>query len=127
LLEKHFPGTPRARVPAILRDPAQTPAGLRVSASSPVSALDCVLFLLEEMAPAPTPAALASLGLTPRETEILFWLANGKTNADIGSIVGVAPATVKKHVENLLPKLGVETRLAAALKAMELIGSTIST
>ncbi len=122
LLAKYFPGAAHDRVPAALREPGRTPRGLRVSSSSPARASDCVLLLLEEATPAATPAALVPLGLTPRETEILFWLANGKTNADIAAIVGTAPATVKKHVENLLPKLGVDTRLAAALKAMELLG-----
>ena len=65
---------------------------------------------------------LLGLGLTPREAEVLFWVAQGKTSPEIAIIVGNAPATVKKHVENITAKLGVETRLAAALKAMELLG-----
>lgn len=61
------------------------------------------------------------LGLTPRECEILFWIAQGKTSPEIAVILDMATATVKRHVHHLLVKLGVETRLAAALKAMELL------
>jgi len=53
--------------------------------------------------------------LTAREREILAWLAQGKRDGEIASILGVAPATVSKHVENLLRKLHVETRAAADL------------
>jgi len=77
---------------------------------------------LDEKAPPPAPEQLLVLGLTPRETEILFWLAHGKTSPEIGIIVGAAPNTVKKHVEKIMQKLGVETRLAAALKATEIMG-----
>jgi DNA-binding CsgD family transcriptional regulator len=60
--------------------------------------------------------------LTPRESEVLFWVAQGKTTPDIALMFGNSPATIKKHVENIMLKLGVETRLAAALKAMEFLG-----
>jgi DNA-binding CsgD family transcriptional regulator len=52
--------------------------------------------------------------LTPREREVLFWLTRGKSNAEIGAILGIASATVNKHLERIYPKLGVENRTAAA-------------
>ena len=52
--------------------------------------------------------------LTPRETEVLDWVAKGKTNRDIGEILGMSPRTVNKHLEHIYVKLGVETRAAAA-------------
>jgi DNA-binding response OmpR family regulator/DNA-binding CsgD family transcriptional regulator len=52
--------------------------------------------------------------LTPRETEVLSWLAKGKTNRDIGDILEMSPRTVSKHLEHVFEKLGVETRTAAA-------------
>ena len=52
--------------------------------------------------------------LTPREREVLFWLARGKSNAEIGAILEIASATVNKHLERIYPKLGVENRVAAA-------------
>ncbi len=52
--------------------------------------------------------------LTPRETDVLAWVAKGKTNRDIGEILGMSPRTVNKHLEHIYVKLGVETRSAAA-------------
>ncbi len=66
-----------------------------------------------------SPAPLESLGLTPREAEVLFWVAQGKTNAEIGTILGAAAATVKKHLEHIFEKLGVENRAGASLCALE--------
>lgn len=51
--------------------------------------------------------------LTPRETDVLNWLAKGKTNRDIAEILGMSPRTVNKHLEHIFIKLGVETRSAA--------------
>jgi len=55
-----------------------------------------------------------ALKLTPREAEVLYWVIKGKTNRDIGEIIGSSPATAKKHLERVYVKLGVETRTAAA-------------
>ena len=66
-----------------------------------------------------SPAPLAALGLTPREAEVLLWIAQGKTNNDIGTILGASEGTVKKHVIHIFEKLGVETRSAATLRAIE--------
>jgi DNA-binding CsgD family transcriptional regulator len=52
--------------------------------------------------------------LTPREREVLFWLAHGKSNNEIAAILGISAATVGKHLEHIYPKLGVENRTAAA-------------
>lgn len=56
--------------------------------------------------------------LTSREAEVLYWVTKGKTNRDIGDILGTSPATVKKHLERVYVKLGVETRTAAAGMAL---------
>ena len=66
-----------------------------------------------------SPADLACVGFSPRETEVLFWLVEGKSNADIGTILGVTEATVKKHLERIFARLGVENRTAAARTALE--------
>ena len=58
---------------------------------------------------------LASYGLTPRECEVATWLARGKTNLEVGLILGLSARTVEKHVERILGKLGVENRTSAAL------------
>jgi len=52
--------------------------------------------------------------LTAREREVLCWLARGKSNAQIGAILEIAPRTVGKHLERIYPKLGVENRTAAS-------------
>ncbi len=57
---------------------------------------------------------LKAIALTPRETEVLSWLAKGKTNRDIADILGMSHRTVNKHLEHVFEKLGVETRSAAA-------------
>lgn len=69
---------------------------------------------------------LLKLGLTPRAAEALLWLAQGKTNSDIATILGITESTVKKHVQEMFDKLGVETRGAATLRALELLNSPAS-
>jgi DNA-binding response OmpR family regulator/DNA-binding CsgD family transcriptional regulator len=59
--------------------------------------------------------------LTPRETEVLSWLAKGKTNRDIAEILGMSHRTVNKHLEHIFEKLGVETRSAATAIAGQLL------
>ncbi|MBC7617983.1 MAG: response regulator transcription factor [Candidatus Saccharibacteria bacterium] len=59
--------------------------------------------------------------LTAREAEVLYWVVKGKTNKDIGDILGSSPMAVKKHLERVFVKLGVETRTAAAGMAISRI------
>jgi DNA-binding CsgD family transcriptional regulator len=54
--------------------------------------------------------------LSPREAEVLEWVAQGKTNAEIGGLLGVSPRTVQKHLEHVYDKLGVRSRAAAAIR-----------
>jgi DNA-binding CsgD family transcriptional regulator len=66
---------------------------------------------------------LRHLGLTERESQVLFWLIQGKTTPQIAVIVSCAPRTVDKHLEHLFAKLNVETRsgaIAAVLERIEL-------
>ena len=62
-------------------------------------------------------AAIASLGLTPRECEILDLLASGQTNQELARVLGVSPNTVKTHLANLFAKLEVDRRVKAIEKA----------
>jgi len=66
---------------------------------------------------------LESLGLSPREAEVLLWIAQGKNNEEIGIILGASRNTIKKHVMHVLEKLGVESRNAAAVGAIECLSS----
>ncbi|MEM5584520.1 DNA-binding response regulator [Roseibium sp. AS2] len=61
--------------------------------------------------------------LTQREAEVLIWIAKGKSNKDIGEILGLSPRTVNKHLEQIFVKLGVENRASAAVRAAEVIFS----
>ena len=64
---------------------------------------------------------LESLGLTVREAEVLLWVAQGKSNGDIGILLGMAEKTVKKHMGNIFDKLGLEGRNAATVRALEIL------
>jgi DNA-binding NarL/FixJ family response regulator len=66
-----------------------------------------------------SPAPLESFGLTPREAEVLLWVAQGKSNGDIAVILAMAEKTVKKHLTAVFEKLGVDGRHAATLRALE--------
>lgn len=71
------------------------------------------------LAAATPPALQQALGLTPREAEILSWVVQGKTNPEIGVILGIQLTTVKKHLESTFAKLGVENRTGAVTLALE--------
>lgn len=58
--------------------------------------------------------------ITPREQEILRWIYLGKSNLEIGAILGISPLTVKNHVQKLLRKLDVVNRAQAVGKAIDL-------
>lgn len=64
---------------------------------------------------------LEGLGLTPREAEVLLWVAQGKANADIATILGCAENTVKVHLARIFEKLGFENRHAATVRALEVL------
>ena len=77
------------------------------------------LIVMQETSDAAVLESLAqAFGLTAREAEVLYWVVKGKINRDIGDILGSSPATVKKHLERIHAKLGVETRTAAAAMAI---------
>jgi CheY-like chemotaxis protein/DNA-binding CsgD family transcriptional regulator len=79
---------------------------------------DDLLIVMREVSDAAVVDAMVqAFRLTLREAEVLYWVAKGKTNRDIGDILGSSPATVKKHLERVYVKLGVETRTAAAAVA----------
>jgi CheY-like chemotaxis protein/DNA-binding CsgD family transcriptional regulator len=140
LLDTRFGGDGRQAPEELLVWLRRETAGLDpdqgVIASSPAVVLDAgqgrVRFTLHEaggdgqwllvLREADDAAALEALmltfKLTNREAEVLYWVVKGKTNRDIGDILGSSPATVKKHLEHVYSKLGVETRNAAATLAL---------
>jgi DNA-binding NarL/FixJ family response regulator len=66
-------------------------------------------------------APLEVIGLSPREAEVLLWVAQGKSNSDVAGILGTTEFTIKKHLGHIFDKLGVESRHAAALRALEVL------
>ena len=82
------------------------------------------LLLLNEKRRDSSWSSLAECGLTPRESEVLAWVAKGKTNAEVGAILKLSGRTVQKHLEHIYQKLGVETRTTATVCALRLMGTS---
>ena len=74
---------------------------------------------MEEVSAPITAEQLVSLGLSKRESEVLAWVGQGKTNEEIGRILECSRRTVQKHLERIYIKLGVENRTAAAMTAAD--------
>lgn len=64
------------------------------------------------------------LGITAREADVLLWVAQGKSNADVASILGMSEKTVKQHLGNMFEKLGCENRTSASLLAIEALAKS---
>jgi DNA-binding CsgD family transcriptional regulator len=79
------------------------------------------ILLLDEAATRVEPAVLARLGLSSREAEVLAWTTAGKTNPAIATLLHISPRTVQTHLERIYRKLGVQTRTAAAGRALEAV------
>jgi DNA-binding CsgD family transcriptional regulator len=73
----------------------------------------CYVLIVEEIVGLPAPEET----LTPREREVFEWLGQGKANSEIATILGLSVHTVKRHLERVFAKLGVESRCAAAVLA----------
>jgi DNA-binding NarL/FixJ family response regulator len=107
----------------IKTDPAHVPTPLTITQSARrlIFTLhdqtvdeEWLLVLREESDTAVIESLIAAFRLTQKEAEVLYWVIKGKTNKDIGDILGSSPRTVHKHLEHIFEKLGVETRTAAA-------------
>lgn len=85
-----------------------------------VSDLAQRLLTLEEQPITTRPQSPARFRLSPREARVLDWVAQGKTNKEIGVILELSARTVQKHLEHIYQKMGVENRTGAAAKAYEI-------
>lgn len=126
LLHKHFPGVDGVLPPTLGEagsgnSGAGSDGALMVRRFAERERNDLQMLVLEERGAPPGPAALIRLGLTAREAEVLYWIAQGKSNPDIATILGANVRTVHKHVEHIFQKLGLETRNAATLAALEIL------
>lgn len=106
-------GDPGAQPLTVIRGAAR----LIFHAADVRSSEQWTIVLREESDTARVQALMALFRLTQRESEVLHWVIQGKTNRDIGDILGMSPRTVNKHLEHVFEKLGVETRTAAATLA----------
>jgi len=76
------------------------------------------VLLLEQQVDCLPLEKLRASGLSEREAEVLAWVAHGMTNAGVALILGISVLTIKKHLQHIFDKLGVETRTAATLRAL---------
>jgi DNA-binding CsgD family transcriptional regulator len=122
LLREFFPATKSGRLPYALAqwlesDGAKSLVRRRGTQRLTVKRADGAV-LLEE--------AREEIQLTPRERQVLSWVARGKTNAEIARLLWLAPSTVRKHLENVYAKLGVNTRTAAVARFLGLLDAEAS-
>jgi DNA-binding CsgD family transcriptional regulator len=122
LLRDFFPAAPAGRLPAALADwrengLSQSLLRRRGDRRLVVEQTVDSLILAERVEKVP---------LTARERDVLSWVARGKTNAEIAQLLWLAPSTVRKHLENVYAKLGVNTRTAAVARFLGLIEAEAS-
>ncbi len=87
------------------------------------AALERIYLLLEEIQPHVFSVKyLEMLGLTKREAEVLFWVARDRSTQEISQQLGMSDRTVKKHLENVYKKFGVQSRLGAVMYALQKLG-----
>jgi DNA-binding CsgD family transcriptional regulator len=98
-------------------------------ASSKLKSLDTLQRTLDSV-PFPTPYELQKIGLTRRESEILFWVMQGKRDSEIAEILSekakVSIRTINNHLRNILAKMNAETRTGASINALERIKQNLS-
>ncbi len=119
LRERDRPGFPRDAAFSFHQDGAETSLQFAfLGAIGP----DEYLFRVTSASGRPGDAVLREhFPLTARESEVLLWIAKGKSNKDIGDILGLSSRTVNKHLEQIYVKLGVENRASAAVKAANVL------
>ena len=96
---------------------------LRLTYVGNVGAQEILLRLTEGESQGDEAVLKRKLQLTQRESEVLMWIARGKSNRDIADILVLSPRTVNKHLEQIFTKLGVENRASAAALAVRALRS----
>jgi HD-GYP domain-containing protein (c-di-GMP phosphodiesterase class II)/DNA-binding CsgD family transcriptional regulator len=107
----------RPHRPALSADAAC--AVIRAEAGLDRAAVEAVLAADGQLPDATTRTDRWPAGLSDREVEVLRLIARGRSNRDVARLLVLSPKTVGRHVENLYAKIGVRSRAAAALFAME--------
>ena len=80
-----------------------------------------LLRIVQNAAMFEAPTLQSALSLTQRESEVLLWVAQGKSNKEIATILSMSPRTVNKHLEQLFPKIEVDNRTAATSLAIKVL------
>jgi DNA-binding NarL/FixJ family response regulator len=103
--------------------PDSSPVKLELSFISQIRSDEILLRLIEGDPGSDQTVLQRKLSLTMRESEVLLWIARGKSNRDIADILTLSPRTVNKHLEQIFTKLGVENRTSAAALAVRTLGA----
>lgn len=109
-------GTPSA---AMIVPAGESGAAIDVALVGRVGQNEFLLRLVEETAGPATGTLKDRLGISDREAQVLTWIAQGKSNRDIGDILGLSPRTINKHLERIFKKIGVENRTSAAVMVLK--------
>ncbi len=121
-LEKHVCGSVKSMPDEIALQPNSSARKLRFSHVGRLAPNEVLLRLVEGGVDNDNLVLEIKLQLTPRESEVLMWVARGKSNRDIAEILKLSPRTVNKHLEQIYAKLGVENRASAAALAVRTLG-----
>jgi DNA-binding CsgD family transcriptional regulator len=107
---------------SITLESERSPLKLRLTFVGQVAPEEILLRLVEGEFENDNLVLKRKLQLTQRESEVLMWIARGKSNRDIAEILSLSPRTVNKHLEQIYTKLGVENRTSAAAMAVRTLG-----
>jgi DNA-binding response OmpR family regulator/DNA-binding CsgD family transcriptional regulator len=121
-LEKRTSGGIRSVADEIALEPNLSTLKLRLAHVGQLAANEVLLRLIEGGLDNDNLVLETKLQLTPRESEVLMWVARGKSNRDIAEILRLSPRTVNKHLEQIYAKLGLENRASAAALAVRTLG-----
>lgn len=117
-----------ARPAPVSVTPAGEPAlAVTVGFVGPLGQGQLLLHLTQEAAALDDTTLRDRLNISDREAQVLTWIAQGKSNRDIGDILGLSPRTINKHLERIFKKIGVENRTSAALVALKALGGKVPT
>jgi DNA-binding NarL/FixJ family response regulator len=121
-LQKRSRSDSRSSSDLVALESGTNPIKLQLSYVGQVAPGEILLRLLEGEFENDNLVLKRKLQLTHRESEVLVWIARGKSNRDIAEILGLSPRTVNKHLEQIYAKLGVENRASAATLAVRMLG-----
>jgi DNA-binding response OmpR family regulator len=121
-LQKRSHADIKSTTDSIALDTNSSPLKLQLSYVGQVASEEILLRLVEGECENDNLVLKRKLQLTQRESEVLMWIARGKSNRDIAEILNLSPRTVNKHLEQIYSKLGVENRASAAALAVRMLG-----